>query len=118
MRYLKLFEKFKNIIENIYDIFSDLKDDNVEVQSETKDRYISIIIKSKKPMSWANVKEYVDRTIEYLSVEGYKLQSLDIGNETLLYPLNFLSSIKVSNADYYSRFFSLKITFKSEDEIN
>jgi len=90
MKYLKRFEKLEDnseILSDLQDILSDLKDEYFDISilpGTWKNNYCIMIGFLKdttggvaKEFKLSEIKEYIDRLIEYLQSNGYYIEDID-----------------------------------------
>ena len=127
MKYLKLFEDYlstQDIISNLKDICLELNDDYIETACEYFPKkishgnisgdFISVGIEKmdisdyNDVLSWGDISETIDRIIEYLKSENWRISSLNIDGENLINPEKWIENFRVK--EHYS-FWGLTMHF-------
>lgn len=128
MKYLKKFEGFstlpQEIVRNLNDICLELNDININTECEYFPKmlvsgsisggYISVGMEKldftdyNDVLSWGDVSETIDRMIDYMKSENWKLSSLLIDGDNLINPEQWIDNLR--NKEYYS-FTGLTINF-------
>lgn len=128
MKYLKKFEGLstlpQEIVRNLNDICLELNDININTECEYFPKilvsgsisggYISVGMEKvdftdyNDALSWGDVSETIDRIIDYMKSENWKLSSLLIDSDNLINPEQWIENLR--NKEYYS-FIGLTINF-------
>lgn len=130
MKYLKTFEDVstlpQEIVRNLNDICLELNDININTNCEYFPKmlvagtisggYISVGIEKvdftdyNDVLSWGDVSETIDRIVDYMKSENWKLSSLLIEGDNLINPEQWIENLR--NKEHYS-FTGLTINFIS-----
>ena len=130
MKYLKLFENYKktsveDTTNNLKDICQELNDNYIRtecyynnpyvVDSKYQPGFMTVGMEKMESenqyldaLSWGEISETIDRIIDYMKSENWKLSSLLIDGDNLINPEQWIENLR--NKEHYS-FTGLTINF-------